>query len=112
MGTNSNTEHVKVLIADGTYEIPCFSQESVSIGLSNKTFGDPTSGTLTFRGKVSGEAKFQDINDVNSIDLAAYAGVTIDSASVGRLEVTTSGIAGTGLTDHIYLAITRFDYKV
>ena len=106
------TKHEPVTIADGVVEIDCFSERTVTIELSNRTAGDPTAGTLTFRGKVAGSAKWQDINDVNVIEFGAYSGLTVEVAALAKLEVTTLGITGTDLTDKLFLAISRFDFRV
>lgn len=110
--SKQDTRHELIPVADDTYFIQVASEKSVSIGLSNKTTGTPTAGTWTFRGKVAGEKFFQPINGTNIIDFADYAGITIDVAVVAELEVTVLGVAGSGLTDDMFAAVNRFDYRV
>jgi len=98
------TTHEAVTIADGVTIIDCFCHNRAEIELSNQTTGTPTAGTLTFRGKKAGAANWQDITD--TIDFANYNGVTVIDAALAKLEVTTSGVTGTGLTTELYLAIS------
>lgn len=105
MSKRPTTAHESVLIADGTYIIPCSSENRVSIGLSNETEGVVSSGTLTFRGRVQGEEDFQPVVTENVIDFASYASITIYDASLEALEVTVASIAGTGLGTEIKLAL-------
>ena len=106
------TTHEIIPVADGTTLIDVFSENSVSIGLSNRTTGSPTSGTWTLRGKIAGEANFQAITGVSVIDFASYASITIDTAALAQIEIVSASVAGTGLTSDMFVAVNRFDYRV
>lgn len=105
MSKRPTTAHEPVLIADGTYIVPCSSENRVSIGLSSETEGTISSGTLTFRGRLQGEEDFQPLVSESVINFESYASITIYDASLEALEVTALGVAGTGLGTEIKLAL-------
>lgn len=105
-------KHEPILVADGTTIIDVFSEETVTIGLSLRTEGVPTSGTWTLRGLISGEKIIQPISGVSVIDFASYASITIDTAALAKLEIVSATVAGTGLSTEMFVAINRFDYRV